>query len=95
MTERKSIRFIAEDNTLALLDLSENSQSFKPSIVALVVDEAMKGSGLVMLKKNAPVGGQSLAVQVGDLAVVQAKVVWIRELDEHVVRIGLQIENEL
>lgn len=90
MSERKSIRFVSEDNTLALLDYDLASEGFQPTVVALVVDEAMKGSGMVLLKKNAPVGGQTIKVQVGEISAVEAKVAWIRELDDHVVRVGLQ-----
>lgn len=85
---RSSIRFSAENNSLTLIDLERTDDDFKPSAVGLAIDESSHGSGIVMLKKNCPEMDREVRVQVGKLAPLKAKVVWVKELDEHVVRVG-------
>lgn len=91
--KRSSIRFSADDNTLTLVEFSPLEEEFKPTAVGLAIDESSQGSGIVMLKKHAPNNDEIIRVQVGKLAPLTAKVVWVKELDEHVVRVGFQFQE--
>lgn len=90
---RSSIRFSADNNSLTLIDLKPEGEDFKPSSVGLAIGESSHGSGIVMLRKNAPEMDQEVLIQVGKLAPLKAKCVWIKELDEHVVRIGFRFNE--
>lgn len=90
---RSAIRFAADDNTLTLLDLSPSEDKFKPVSVGLAIDESSHGSGIVILKKHAPDLHQEVKIQVGKLAPMLAECVWIKELDEHVVRVGFHYKD--
>jgi len=86
---RHSIRFTPDPLTTALIELKNNS-TFKPSLVALVLNESFTGCALVLscdqlLKKD-----QILKVKVGNLNPMMAKIIWVKHLEENIFKIGLK-----
>jgi hypothetical protein len=86
---RRHIRFRPGADCVASIDLVADRQVFTPSILALVVDEAYSGCGLVALAGDGLKEGDLCRVQVGPLPPIKAQVRWRRPLDSRVVRLAL------
>ena len=91
-SKRKSIRFESDENTLALIDFKAG-EDFHPTVVGLNIDESSSGNGVVMLRKQIPDVNTSVKIQVGNLAPMAATCVWIKELDDHIARVGFQFDE--
>ena len=87
---RSALRFAPDEGTIALIDPDhgEDKSQFKPTIHALVVDEAMDGCGLVVVNNTRLEIGDICLVQVGQLDPLSSELRWIRQLDEDVQKIG-------
>ena len=46
-----------------------------------------------MLRKQIPDVNTSVKIQVGNLAPMAATCVWIKELDDHIARVGFQFDE--
>ena len=46
-----------------------------------------------MLRKQIPDVNTSVKIQVGNLAPMAAICVWIKELDDHIARVGFQFDE--
>ncbi len=88
---RGSIRFTPDSGRFALIDLEVASAKnpFKPTVVALIVNESYRGCALVIIGSSRLVEGTRCRVQVGDLAPMMAEVKWRKTVDEDISRIGL------
>ena len=88
--KRRRIRFKGNPETVAQIDFVPESEAFASGCVALVSDESFSGCGLVVINGQEFNVGQQLAVKVGNLGPVQARVQWIVEVDHQVSRIGIK-----
>lgn len=88
--KRKSLRFSPDQTAYAQIDLEGHctDDSFDPSIVALITDEAYKGCGLVMLNTDALKVGDQCALKVGKIGPIMAEVKWREEIDSRVIKVG-------
>jgi hypothetical protein len=88
---RKSLRFPPDEGSVAWIDLNvrEDKRDFRPSIAALVTDEALTGCGLVALSQEGLGVSTECMVQVGDLAPLKAQIRWIEDLTDNVIKIGV------
>ncbi len=88
---RRSLRFPPDEGAVAWLDPSvhEDNRDFKPTIAALVTDEALKGCGLITLVHDWLREGAECMVQVGDLAPLRAQIRWVKDLNDNVLKIGV------
>lgn len=89
MVNRKGLRFPAETGTLIHIDLHPEVPDFNPGIVGLVIDEAAKGCGAIILTHRQIAEGDFCKVKVGRLAPIKAEIKWIKQLDAQVMKIGL------
>jgi hypothetical protein len=88
---RKSIRFEPDEGTIAQIDptAQEDKSKFRPTIQALVIDEALDGCGVVLVKNTALGEGDICLIKVGQLDPLIGEVRWIKELDQDVHKIGI------
>lgn len=88
---RRSLRFPPDEGTTAWIDpvVREDKHQFKPTIPALVIDEALDGCGVVTLFHDLLTEEAECMVRVGNLDPLKAQVRWIKDLDEDVLKIGL------
>jgi hypothetical protein len=64
---------------------------FRPSLVAMILEESpMGGCGLAMQITPDLKPGVKVRAKVGKLAPLLAEVVWVRVLDDRVMRVGLR-----
>lgn len=75
----------------AEIDPRPSPTGFDPSALAMVVDEAFGGAGLVLLQSGAGLRkGDRCRVRVGELGPLLAEVRWREELGTRLARCGLQ-----
>lgn len=85
----RSIRFEPDPLDSALIDLNFDATPFTPVAVGLIINESYTGCSIVIksldLKPH-----QLLRVQVGRLGVMGAKLIWAKEIEEGLMKIGIQ-----
>jgi hypothetical protein len=88
---RKSRRFPPDEGAMAWIDPSapDDRRDFKPTIPALVTDEALYGCGIVILFDDRLSENAECMVQVGNLAPLRAQIRWVKGLHNDVQKLGL------
>lgn len=85
----RSTRFQPDPLDSALLDFNFDATPFTPTTVGLIINESYTGCSIVLkaveLRPN-----QLLRVQVGRLGVMGAKLIWAKEVEEGLMKIGIQ-----
>lgn len=87
---RKYIRFEPDSGDFVQIDREVDRHEFLFQEAALLVDESAGGFSVVCLRSLGFVSGQCVRVKVGRMAPLKAESVWIRELDDKVVRMGFR-----
>ncbi|MGK5084321.1 hypothetical protein WDW37_13575 [Bdellovibrionota bacterium FG-1] len=87
--QRKFIRHVPDEGDFALIDLNPNNDDFKPTIPALIINEAYKGCGLLVHPHSKLAIGTHVRAQVGKLAPVLSEIRWRKDIDSEVCKIGL------
>ena len=88
MVKRKSIRFDSDPNWMAWLSLESRVEDFKNDIVGLVINESKEGCSIIFRDLPEIENDKTYYLQVGSLDPLKAKVVWRKEIDEGVIRVG-------
>jgi hypothetical protein len=89
--KRRHIRFTPDPLDYAQISLDLDAATFTPDFVALIVEESpMGGCGLAMLQTDRVVSGTKLLAKVGRLTPLRSEVVWVRKVDDHIMRLGLR-----
>ena len=89
--KRRHIRFAPDPLDYAQIALDVEAPTFTPDFVALIVEESpMGGCGLAMLISDRIVSGTKVLAKVGRLTPLRSEVVWVRKIDEHIMRLGLR-----
>jgi hypothetical protein len=92
--QRKHIRFPEAPDAIARIDFGSMEIPFKPTHAALISEESpMGGCGLVMMRSDLVAVGTELRVKVGPLPVLRGTVQWRRDLDDNVMRLGVQFQE--
>lgn len=89
---RKHLRYNPDPLDFALIsfDSRKNVSEFAPTETGLLLQESYGGAGMVVKKVHDYKVGEFIWVKVGQLAPMYAEVRWIKELDDYLLRIGLQ-----
>lgn len=86
----RSVRFQPDPLDSALIDFQPDRNPFQPTSVALILNESYTGCALVTKKVVGLKENQWIRVQVGRLAVMDARIVWIKDIDETLAKIGVE-----
>ncbi|HAZ12854.1 MAG: hypothetical protein A2X86_21825 [Bdellovibrionales bacterium GWA2_49_15] len=89
--KRKQVRFKPDPNVLAAIDLSPQNKKFAPTLRGLVFSESYGGCGVVMLLSPHLMVGDVCKIEIGVLAPMKAQVMWRTQLDDQVMKLGLQL----
>lgn len=90
---RAGIRFTAEGNEFGYI--CYNLDEYKPDVAVFVINESIHGSCLIVNRKLIPPHitfkpGMNIIVKVGNLDPVTTIVRWVKNLDEDVVKLGVE-----
>lgn len=88
---RQCLRFPPDEGVVAWIDpnVHADKHDFKPTLAALVTDEALLGCGLIALSRDWLGEGSECTVRVGKLAPLKARICWKRELGDGALRLGV------
>lgn len=84
---RTFTRFKPDPLTTAVLVPDING---KISLVTLVLNESATGCALLIHFEQKPKKGQKVVVKVGNLHELTSEVIWAKEIDENIFKIGLK-----
>ncbi|GIL18226.1 MAG: hypothetical protein BroJett040_19770 [Oligoflexia bacterium] len=89
---RQYLRF--KDNPLlsAKIDFVEGDD-FKPTHAALIMNESFTGVGLVLYRETEPKSGDQVKVKIGDMGHIQGTIVWVKELDKNLYKLGVEFKE--
>lgn len=90
---RQHIRFPPDPLAYAKLDFNPHSQEFKPSTIGLIINESFTGSAFIVYVESTPLSESEVRVQVGQVGPIMAKIVWVKELEPKVFKIGIQYKE--
>lgn len=85
---RKSLRYKPDPKTVAYLDFKV-SKNFAPQFAGLVINESFSGCALIIITDLPIKKGAKLKIKVGELAMMKAKVAWVRILEENILKLGV------
>jgi hypothetical protein len=85
----RSTRFQPDPLDHALIDLNFDATPFTPTAVGLIINESFTGCAIV-LKTIELRANQLLRVQVGRQGVMGAKLIWAKDIEEGLMKIGIQ-----
>lgn len=88
-TPRRSVRFSPDPLTIAALSLHPD-KVFKPQIVALVLNESFGGCSVLINHDEVLKKDQMIIIKLGQLGLMKAKVIWIKNFEESIYKIGLK-----
>jgi len=90
VAKRKHTRFRPDVPSLAWIQFDIRDTSFKADTHAIVYEEAFGGCCLILMAEKALTLGMRWNVKVGDLEPMGAEIVWCKNLDLDVWKIGLK-----
>jgi len=89
--KRKYIRYPAEPNELVTINyLNENTRKNEQR-VGLSQNESFKGCCVIFVGEVNFKQGQEVLCECGTLPKMKAKVAWIRNLENHVTKVGFSL----
>lgn len=86
---RKSVRFSPDALSTALISF-KNRVTFKPELTALILNESFTGCSLLVISDNFIEPNDDMIVKVGEMAPMRARVVWSKNLEENIFKIGIK-----
>lgn len=90
--KRRYYRFAPSKNTLAGVGFQDDPKDYHPDLVGLVYEEAYKGCGIIMIKDPRLIVGATCVVECGELAPTLSTIRWIKDLDEHSIKVGMEYQ---
>ncbi|WP_017327503.1 hypothetical protein [Synechococcus sp. PCC 7336] len=85
--KREHSRTTTGAGTIVEIELTLNNHC---RVQGLAVDGSFSGCGVVTVSDAAIASGQHCTAIVGGAGPIEAKVVWVRELERNILRLGLQ-----
>ena len=85
----RSVRFSPDPLDSVLIDFNFDATPFNPTAVGLIINESYTGCAMV-IKEVSLKAHQNVRVQVGRLGIMGAKIIWAKEIEEGLMKIGIQ-----
>jgi hypothetical protein len=86
---RRSVRFTPDPLTIAVLSLNAE-KVFRPVLVGLVLNESFGGCSILINHDDSLKNDQIVNIKVGQLGLMKAKVIWVKNLEESIYKVGLK-----
>jgi hypothetical protein len=92
--KRKHMRFAPDPNMLVwATPLGDAGEPAGDPIVGLAIEESFQGCSAVMRSMSLLRRGQKFLVAVGNLAPLPGEIVWTRDLEPGVMRVGFSLKG--
>lgn len=90
MERRRHIRYGPDEDGLVYITPAATDKGRLP---ALLVNESFSGCSLVMAGEIPCTAGEAIRLQVGRMEVSRARVCWVRQLDEGIIKLGIEYDD--
>lgn len=87
---QRQTRFQPDPTTGALIDF-KLTKVFNPTVLGIVVNESLSGCSLILATDEIVSRGTKIKLKIGELAPLQAQIVWSKNLEENIYKIGVKI----
>ncbi len=91
--QRRAIRYTPDIGDYAVLCFSEEDAEFSIDAVGIILNESSTGCAVCIPATRHLKEGDSFVVQVGKMHPQSATVIWRKELDKDVVKIGIKYDK--
>lgn len=97
LPERKtrSIRFKPDNEDYAVIGQLNDNGQLETDKMALILTESYSGCGLVVVDGSDFQIGQQHHLKVGDVGPVLSEIVWIKQVDEDLYRLGFKYLKDI
>lgn len=89
-----ALRFKPDPFDYALIDVASSDKAFRPSHIGLIINESFTGSALVVNTIDRLREGQEIRVQIGRMGPMEARVVWVKAIDENILKLGIHYSDK-
>lgn len=89
-----ALRFKPDPMDCALIDFAPPKNDFQASHIGLILNESYTGSALLLNTLDSIREGQELRVKIGRVGPLKAKVVWVKAIEDSILKVGVQYEEE-
>lgn len=86
----RPIRFQPDPLDYALVDLKNHGEEFIPTSIGLIMNESYAGCAIVTKTNPVYSPNQIIRIKVGRLEVFAAKIVWVKPIEDSLIKVGLQ-----
>ncbi|OQW53731.1 MAG: hypothetical protein A4S09_06695 [Proteobacteria bacterium SG_bin7] len=90
---RRALRYSPDIGDYAVLCFSGPDSQFKIDLVGIILNESSSGCAICVPANRRLKEGDEFVVQVGKMNPRPATVVWRKELDKDVVKLGIKYEK--
>ncbi len=90
---RKYVRYKLQEGAVTQIDLLDDNGTIICSLFALIINSSIGGNELLLMSKFPPFPNQKIQVQFPELGMLQAQIIWARQLEEEVYRLGIEYVN--
>lgn len=91
--KRRFVRFDPDPTDTALVEFSPTGKAFKPTLAAIISNEAYGGCGLVLITRQRIKEGDKIRVKVGRIKPLIGVVAWVDPLAPRIIQIGVRYEE--
>lgn len=91
--QRRALRYSPDIGDYAVLCFSDSDSQFKVDSVGIILNESSSGCAVCIPATRRLKEGDQFVVQVGKMEPQLATVVWRKELDKDVVKIGIKYDK--
>ncbi len=91
--KRRSLRFNADLGDYAIICFNKNTSMFQTDAVGIILNESSSGCSLAVPATDKLQKDDIIVVQIGRLEPLPATVMWRKELDKDVVKLGLRYDE--
>ncbi|ACK72718.1 hypothetical protein PCC7424_4352 [Gloeothece citriformis PCC 7424] len=87
---RKYARYGLEQGGVIQIDLLDDNDSILCSLFALIVNSSRGGHELLLMSNFPPCPNQKVQLIFPELGVLPAQIVWTKQLDKNIFKLGLE-----
>jgi hypothetical protein len=88
--KRRHTRFKPDATSMTLVEFNPSENEFRADSSALTLEESFSGCCIILALKISNITENIWRVRVGDFAPLLAEVVWVKNLDENIYKVGLK-----
>ncbi len=91
-SKRRAIRYNPDQGDYAIVSYKKKPQEFQNDALGIILNESSTGCSVVVPHTPKLQEGDQFVVQIGRLEPLPATVIWRKELDKDVVKLGIRYD---